>query len=405
MDGAGSGELERHVNAHLDDDEQQESAALASTLTYLDSNSEPYDVGGSGQATGQASRSLDGTPGIETGASADDRSRDGGRLSGATFHEPSYPSSGWTDATLRGGLADSAENVLEDIGSRLAKCYNVTNTRELQRVHICSNFDMYTTSIAGVGFDCGFRNAAMLMSCLLHDKEICSVLAKSGVRDVPVIMEMQSRIEEAWNKDGFDPAGAAHFEHRLVGREVWIGACEIVVLFRSLGLRAGVADFEFSAGTSSVAMLRWVYDYFDQRCRRPASGPSSQGCLRCRNPLFGRRGSLIPPLVLQHQGHSRTIAGVEMTKKGEIRLLVVDPLRSFAAQLAKVGKNGHSVLPLVRVGSADLDMLQYQVVFVPEHPCIESDAEFTRLKTIVNAIGPCGAAENQSVRTLIKPPQ
>jgi Peptidase family C78 len=402
MPGVSTEEMDRHVNEHLDNDEQHESLELASTLMALESSAEPFLAEDTVQRA-DLRQSLE----VEKPCLLGSGSRDAPMAEGL---EQTIAGVGLktslvhVDGTLRGGLANSAENVLVDFGSRLAKCYSISNALEFHRVHISSYFDLYTTSVSGVGFDCGFRNAAIMMSCLLRDREICAKLAESGVFDVPVILEMQSRIEEAWNKHGFDPQGAAHYEHRLVDRDVWIGACEIVVLLRSVGLRAQVADFELSGVSSTQAMLRWVYNYFDQRCRHPASGASAQGCLRCRNPYFGRRGSLIPPLFLQHQGHSRSIVGVEMTRGGAIRLLVVDPVRSFAAELARWERAGKSILPLVRVEEKDLDMRQYQIVFVPEGPIIQSEAELAELKTIVNAIGPYGSTGRESSLGFSSPP-
>lgn len=43
-------------------------------------------------------------------------------------------------------------------------------------------------------------------------------------------------IEGAW-KEGLDPQGASHFNHRLQGTRAWIGATEIFTLLTSLGIR------------------------------------------------------------------------------------------------------------------------------------------------------------------------
>lgn len=53
---------------------------------------------------------------------------------------------------------------------------------------------------------------------------------------VPNITQMQSMIEGAW-KEGLDPQGASHFNHRLQGTRAWIGATEIFTLLTSLGIR------------------------------------------------------------------------------------------------------------------------------------------------------------------------
>ena len=69
----------------------------------------------------------------------------------------------------------------------------------------------------------------------------------------------------------------------------------------------------------------------------------------------------VGPLYLQHQGHSRTIVGVERTAAGETVLLVLDPAtaaRTVEQRLAR----GDTHTFVVR--ASDLRHAQYQVLFV-----------------------------------------
>lgn len=139
-----------------------------------------------------------------------------------------------------------------------------------------------------------------------------------------------------------------------MGGDAWVGAVDVVALFRSLHLRAGVADFDAGrpplrrgggggAGGASLArllgrragdadaevgtaagkatateMAEWAHAYFVRRCREEG------GCAGCGGrPAAG--AGLISPLYMQHQGHSRTVVGADRRRDGTVRLLVVDP--------------------------------------------------------------------------------
>lgn len=195
-------------------------------------------------------------------------------------------------------------NVLTDVSGRMAKQFSIDKVKGLSSFHLSSRFDLYSTTISGTGWDCGYRNLMMLMSSLLReDRVVGPMLARSGVAAVPCIENVQARIEAAWDR-GFDTDGAIHYGRKLLGKKSWIGAVEICCFLRGIGVNALVADFEKSNSKSGdhQELLDWVLEYFESRCR-------AGGCLKCRNSFFGRAGSFICPLILQHQGHSRTIAG------------------------------------------------------------------------------------------------
>lgn len=65
------------------------------------------------------------------------------------------------------------------------------------------------------------------------------------------------------------------------------------------------------------------------------------------------------PIILQHQGHSRTIVGYEVTKKGEVNLLTFDPSRYLPSCLFTNLSLLYHILTLVRVTESR------------KHPCIE----------------------------------
>ena len=90
-----------------------------------------------------------------------------------------------------------------------------------------------------------------------------------------------------------------------------------------------VIDFPKANGSDGMhtALVKWVCAYFD--VDPPAQDTPSNDTAFSK--LMQSKGSPIRiaedryPLYLQHQGHSRTIVGVEMTKSGQLNLLLFDP--------------------------------------------------------------------------------
>ena len=82
-----------------------------------------------------------------------------------------------------------------------------------------------------------------------------------------------------------------------------------------------------------------------------------------QNPIFGQCQDLgmpdavTPPLYLQHQGHSRTVAGVEQLVGGNIKLLILDPSHSTTSLQ-------QNTMRLIRKTLASMKSKQYQVVVV-----------------------------------------
>ena len=90
-----------------------------------------------------------------------------------------------------------------------------------------------------------------------------------------------------------------------------------------------VIDFPKANGSDGMhtALVKWVCAYFD--VDPPAQDTPSNDTAFSK--LMQSKGSPIRiaedryPLYLQHQGHSRTIVGVEVTKSGQLNLLLFDP--------------------------------------------------------------------------------
>lgn len=84
-----------------------------------------------------------------------------------------------------------------------------------------------------------------------------------------------------------------------------------------------------------TGLTRWVRNYFrDGQAGSPSKVGSSprQASTLAFDTLMSSKGSSVQqtellPLYLQHQGHSRTIVGMETSKSGETHLLLFDPGR------------------------------------------------------------------------------
>lgn len=239
--------------------------------------------------------------------------------------------------SLRSSLADSAEYFYPDIIHRVLPHPDLRDTLFRLKAHVASRLDLFSSNIAGMGWDCGFRNIQMLCSTLLNDDAHRRLLANAHISEVPSIPEIAARIEQAWQK-GFDPEGASRFGGKLVDKEVWIGATEVYVLLRSINIPAFVQDFETPDDYFKNQMFEWIFDHFENWCKRQPC-PFHQKGFRLL-----KKTSFIPPLFCQWPGHSLTIAGAERTRSGQIVLLVLDPARGFYQSLIETRSPRPSII-------------------------------------------------------------
>ncbi|KAJ2767586.1 hypothetical protein IWQ56_003269, partial [Coemansia nantahalensis] len=157
-------------------------------------------------------------------------------------------------------------------------------------------------------------------------------------------------LEQAW-RDGYDPDGAAQLGHRVLGTHKWIGATEIYCVLAHLGLQPRIVDFHCPTAPDGThpALFAWIVDYFTAGEGEPGA-PDAGGTVR----FSGRH-----PLYLQHQGHSRTVVGVEMAEAATC-LLVFDPDRSHRSH-----SDSTPQLSEFRILLADTRRArQYQLVYV-----------------------------------------
>ncbi|XP_068794221.1 zinc finger-containing ubiquitin peptidase 1 [Struthio camelus] len=242
---------------------------------------------------------------------------------------------------------DDGKTKTSGVIEALCKYYQSEN-KDVRRVWLSTAVDHFHSSLGDKGWGCGYRNFQMLLSSLLQNSSYDDCLRDTVL--IPSIPKIQSMIEDAW-KEGFDPHGASHFNNRLHGTKAWIGACEIYSLLTNLRIKCRIVDFHKPTGPMGThpRLLEWILCYYS------TDNEGSAKVVRTSRP----------PIYLQHQGHSRTVVGIEERKNKTLCLLVFDPgcPSQEMQKLLKQSSDGTSLKPLQKpVGS--LKEKQYQIVAV-----------------------------------------
>jgi len=254
-----------------------------------------------------------------------------GKLSVVDYYEKSHAMA----QSERSGV-DDGSSVTRNITSVITRHSNVT-------LYLASKTDHYASSYGDKGWGCGYRNLQMLLSCLLYTSQYRDILAekilfnKNNVT-MPSISKLQKIIEDAWHQ-GFDRMGCEQLGGKVVNSRKWIGATEIFTFLSFCNVNCEIIDFHRPTSNDGThpAMFQWLLDYF-----RPG----------------GRTGHVIPPVYLQHQGHSRTVVGVEQSNGHAIKLLILDPSHT------PDNINSNNVMRMVRKTVNSMKSKQYQLVVV-----------------------------------------
>ncbi|GAB2228513.1 hypothetical protein Droror1_Dr00022634 [Drosera rotundifolia] len=297
----------------------------------------------------------------------------------ATFHK------------VEGGLLSLLKNCLER---------EPGNSRSVLSGYV-DHFQSFASE--GVGWTCGWRNIQMVTSHLIMRQPEARDVLFGGCGFVPDIGSLQRWLEVAWEK-GFDVLGCDDFNGKIYGSNRWIGTTECAALLRSFGLRARIVDFDskqnegsnhahgpmdkfvtrtkannsgkhnksndFSSrkSRSYQVLIDWVWTYFSGR--KP-------------NDPFQQRVAVSDkmPLYFQHNGHSRTIVGVQvkhqMDGMKQYNLLILDPSHATEALERSLRKN-HGWQRMIKRGIYTLKKPQYQLCYVD--PGIARGTEMEHLK-------------------------
>ncbi|KAH0538615.1 hypothetical protein FGG08_004816 [Glutinoglossum americanum] len=179
--------------------------------------------------------------------------------------------------------------------------------QSLEEVFLCHPGVKHVVKMWREGGFCGYRNIQMLISYI-------QAAESQGFEHfpgrLPTILNLQDLIEEAWDK-GINTSGRVE-TGGIKGTRKYIGTPEAQALFISLGIDCEASAFSKAANRHARdQLLQSVEEYFTSGCR-----------------VFPQKvhRTLLPPLYLQHRGHSLTIVGLEKGKSGGRNLLVFDPM-------------------------------------------------------------------------------
>ncbi|KAF9432524.1 hypothetical protein BGZ76_010666 [Entomortierella beljakovae] len=189
------------------------------------------------------------------------------------------------------------------------------------------------------GWGCGYRNTQMMLSYVVSQPTTQKDIPQGANRNsimgpvtspIPNIKELQQQLEFAW-KSGYDPTGAKQLNYKVSGTKQWIGTTEVWAILSSLGIRCSILDFHVPTGPNGThpAMLAAIYNYFRTPAWAPLESPPFLKFKGFEQKAADQRviQTAKPPIYIQHQGHSRTIIGVEVLENGELNLLTFDPGR------------------------------------------------------------------------------
>jgi len=194
-------------------------------------------------------------------------------------------------------------------------------TGRTQRAALCHSGIVHVAIESwDMGWGCGYRNFLMACTALIDQQIQPLYFPLLDDPWPPGVRNLQRSIELAW-QNGYDPQGARQLKHKLVDTKKWIGTAELYVAFVSRGIPVNLVDFPKSP-RGVQPLLDWILAYF---------GPTEQGTtaaapISCTDRM---------PIILQHQGHSRTVVGYELQQNGQVNLLVFDPSRLPPSPLRK----------------------------------------------------------------------
>lgn len=285
-----------------------------------------------------------------------------------------------------------------DLMIMLRRCLELES--DSSKTVLCGYIDHFQSTVPhDVGWGCGWRNIQMLSSHLIRQRQEARQSLYGGSGFVPNIESLQRWLELAWAK-GFDTVGSDDFDQKVYGTRNWIGTTECAALLRSFGLRARIVDFSSRKTTRAYGpmdmflskgkldlsssekesflsdkvkghqvLAQWIWNYF-----------SSSNVDKSGNHVVLSEKS---PLYFQHDGHSRTIVGIQAKphKNGmqQYNLLILDPGEKTRA-LEKSLRENSGWQKLIKRGVHTLKKPEYQLCFID--PGIACGKELEELKTL-----------------------
>ncbi|KAL5196469.1 hypothetical protein ABZP36_008383 [Zizania latifolia] len=391
-------ELQWHANTHFEDDQLQSDMELAQQFAFTESTANALDAPQQCMDSFTTDSHAQGASSSTSGCS----SRHGDVLDDQI------------SCLLRVQIRSRIQEIEGGIMNLLKSC--LESEAGSSTSIISGHVDHHQTlSSEDKGWGCGWRNIQMLSSHLLKQRPEARDALFGGAGFVPDIPSLQRWLEIAWDKK-FDTLGSIHFDSKVYGAKKWIGTTECAALLRSFGLRARVVDFDNteSSGLHSkngkhvVNQVRGPMDKFliknvssrstsSELCQEDAENMRGQQVLVdwVWNYFASKRSDRLhssqrvfvsdkTPLYFQHQGHSRTIVGIQKQKgqrgsQDRFTLLILDP-GHITADLDRALRSKAGWQRLVKRGVHTLRKPQYQLCYVD--PGIASSEEMEHLKII-----------------------
>ncbi|KAI3749129.1 hypothetical protein L6452_12731 [Arctium lappa] len=360
-----SEQLERHANNHFEDQDENEDIAFDffdspqhNTTTRVDNPMQPE--------TGSLTRSEEAT----------------------TSNQKNIHSSVSLQDTTNLGFIPLLKNALE--------CDACKSTSILSGY--VDHFQ--TLDFEDVGWGCGWRNIQMLASHLLVQTQEAREVLFGGAGFVPDIPSLQRWLETAWDK-GFDIAGSNDFDRKIYGKRSWIGTTECAALFRSFGLRARIVDFSRDYGSKRKKVIGPMDKYLNKPVAADA-GSSDDKCMvegrqllanwvwsyfsdnmlsksSCNRVVVTQKA----PLYFQHDGHSRTIVGIQLKSLPngvqQYNLLILDPAHKTQVLKSCLSKKV-GWQRFIKRGIHTLKKPDYQLCYMD--PGIATGTEMEKLKIL-----------------------
>ncbi|KAL6924306.1 hypothetical protein FSHL1_001561 [Fusarium sambucinum] len=201
-----------------------------------------------------------------------------------------------------------------------------------QYAYLCQSAVQHVSKLRQEGGFCGYRNIQMLTSHIISAKSEGSNHFGSSF---PSIFQIQDLIENAWD-NGINAQGRAE-TGGIKGTRKYIGTPEAQAVFLNLKIPCSVQAFKDpERGKSKQYLFEAIERYFQ------GGITSVEDRIHCTN---------LPPIYLQHPGHSLTIVGFEKQMDGHTNLLVFDPSFHDSTKIKNlVGKT-------VRLKSSSVDGL------------------------------------------------
>ncbi|EFR01125.1 hypothetical protein MGYG_04129 [Nannizzia gypsea CBS 118893] len=249
---------------------------------------------------------------------------------GPYAREPKMPS--WLHKMLKDGPDITRENRISPDGT-LHKVEIVSNETpglipviarlcqqdySVEQAYLCSPNVRHIFKMQKEGGFCGYRNIQMLVSYIQGNN---ATGHEHFPGRTPSILKLQDMIEQAWD-NGFNSHGRTE-TGGIRGTRKYIGTPEAAALFQNSGIpcRPKVCS-ETTDDKAFESLYLTVAEYF----------------LNGKTPGSGKQivQTDLPPIYLQHAGHSMTIVGFEIRENRSVNLLVFDPMFKTSPATSKL---------------------------------------------------------------------